>query len=632
MINCRTLGPFEAYSETGESVDIPGNKNRALLVYLARSPRRSRGREQLMGLLWADKSEEKARHSLREALRVLRQRLGDESLESREDQIKLVGEAVRLDVEDFESLEAEGDWDGAANLVAGEFMEGLSIKGEWAFEEWLTAERTFWRNRSTNALSRWSEKLLATGRTREALQAAMRGLRIDAASGTATKAAMKSLALDGDRTDALALYDVYLERLAELGAQPDIETQKLADKVRSERIWQLPPTVATSNTKGAESRRAPLIGRGEELAALDGAWAACRTERRARAVLIEGDNGSGKTRLAEEITARARLSGAAVATFRSVAGDVGLPGTGLLGLVRGGLQGGAGLATASPNALGAFAAQIPEMADRFGLPKGDTPPLEAAIVDMMRAVTAEQPTIVLVDDAQLCDRESLLALIALLRDLASSPALIVFSHAPHPAREELDDLRSRIGRDVPGVTICLDPLSTSELRELAEWALPEYADEEIERLTRRLAVDSAGMPLLAVELLHAVAIGMDLDATKGAWPRPFSTLSQTLPADLPDTIVGAIRVGFRRLSKEAQRLLSAAAVLYEPVAAEKLSRGTGIAGEELSQALDELEWQRWLACDARGYSFVARIVCEVVARDMLTNGETRRIKTRLDSR
>ena len=218
MINCRTLGPFEAYSETGESLDIPGNKNRALLVYLARSPRRSRGREQLMGLLWADKSEEKARHSLREALRVLRQRLGDESLESREDQIKLVDETVRLDVEDFESLEAEGDWDGAANLVAGEFMEGLSIKGEWAFEEWLTAERTFWRNRSANALSRWSEKLLATGRTREALQAAMRGLRIDAASGTATKAAMKSLALDGDRTDALALYDVYLERLAELGA------------------------------------------------------------------------------------------------------------------------------------------------------------------------------------------------------------------------------------------------------------------------------------------------------------------------------------------------------------------------------------------------------------------------------
>ena len=55
MISCRTLGPVEVFTDTGESVDIKGNKNRALLVYLARSPRRARGREHLTGLLWADK-------------------------------------------------------------------------------------------------------------------------------------------------------------------------------------------------------------------------------------------------------------------------------------------------------------------------------------------------------------------------------------------------------------------------------------------------------------------------------------------------------------------------------------------------------------------------------------------------
>jgi len=54
--------------------------------------------------------------------------------------------------------------------------------------------------------------------------------------------------------------------------------------------------------------------------------------------------------------------------------------------------------------------------------------------------------------------------------------------------------------------------------------------------------------------------------------------------------------------------------------------------QDVLLAAVEVEGQRWLACDARGYSFVAKIVCDVVARDMLTNGETRRIKTRLNSR
>src|SRR3989454_11500520 len=52
-------------------------KHLALLVYLARSPRRTRTREHLLGLLWADRDEKQARHSLSEALRVLRRRARD---------------------------------------------------------------------------------------------------------------------------------------------------------------------------------------------------------------------------------------------------------------------------------------------------------------------------------------------------------------------------------------------------------------------------------------------------------------------------------------------------------------------------------------------------------------------------
>jgi hypothetical protein len=45
-------------------------------------------------------------------------------------------------------------------------------------------------------------------------------------------------------------------------------------------------------------------------------------------------------------------------------------------------------------------------------------------------------------------------------------------------------------------------------------------------------------------------------------------------------------------------------------------------------ALDELEWARWVNADPRGYAFVARIVREVVASDMTTPGQRQRIRDR----
>ncbi len=47
------------------------------------------------------------------------------------------------------------------------------------------------------------------------------------------------------------------------------------------------------------------------------------------------------------------------------------------------------------------------------------------------------------------------------------------------------------------------------------------------------------------------------------------------------------------------------------------------------EALDELEWRRWLAADPRGYSFIARLHRDAVAEDLMTEGQRRRLRTRL---
>ena len=279
-----------------------------------------------------------------------------------------------------------------------------------------------------------------------------------------------------------------------------------------------------------------------------------------------------------------------------------------------------------PAALAAFGAALPEWAERFPGAASPAPaPLGLALAETLRAATDEQPVTLAVDDAQWLDVDSALALGVALRDLGAAPLTLVLATSSYPARPDLDELRTRIGRDFEGGAVRLRALDRTSLRALAQRMLPGYDPIALDRVVRRVATDSAGMPLLAVELLRAVALGLDLGTISGAWPEPLRTLDQSLPGDLPDAVVAAIRVAYRRLSPTAQRVLVAAAVLGDLTTPQRIERALSLAPREIDRALDELEWQRWLLAEPRGYTFVARIVRQVVERDLLTTGQRRRI-------
>src|SRR3989442_3115253 len=163
-VSCRVLGPVRV---TVAGADAPAEllwrKHVALLVYLARSPRKSRTREHLIGLLWSDRDERQARHSLSEALRVLRRALGDERLVADVDQVRLAADAVTLDCDRFAELCGRSEWSTAAALVDGQFLEGLAIPGANDFENWLTAERSLWRTHWLQGL----EQRVSAGLARE---------------------------------------------------------------------------------------------------------------------------------------------------------------------------------------------------------------------------------------------------------------------------------------------------------------------------------------------------------------------------------------------------------------------------------------------------------------------------------
>ncbi|HEV8400414.1 MAG TPA: AAA family ATPase [Gemmatimonadales bacterium] len=603
MISCQALGPLHV-TVNGKRApkQLMWRRNIALLLYLARAPARRCTRDHAIGLFWAEKSDAAARQSLREATSTLRRYLGDE-LRTEGDQLELAAGAVELDTEQFDARVAAHDWGGATALVRGEFAQGFKVPKTSAFEDWLLVERGHWHRRTMDALIAHAEERLDAGDLLGVDKPVTLALRIDPLSERALRAVLYRHAIAGDRAGALAAYKKFAARVGkERGTPLEPETVALAERLRNARLWRL-PVRATATDAGVEWRRAPLIAREAELVKLLGCWRDARTGR-AALVVIEAEAGFGKTRLAEEVVARAVFDGGVALGTRAVAADREQP-------------------------LAALASVAGEWAERFPTVRtaaAPAPNLVTALTEILRVATKEHPVLLVCDDAQWLDGESFAALGALLRNLARAPLLLVIAATGEPKPPALAELRSRIGRDVRGVAVRLQPFTVSEIHALVRWALPAYKPAQAERASRRILADSGGNPLLAVEICHAVAQGLDLGLTDGAWPRPLTTLDQTMPGDLPDTIVRAIRVAFHCLTANARAALAAAAVLGgERVTAKRLGAASRLKGAALDAALDELEWRRWLVAERRGYTFVARIVRDVVRRDMVTPGQAQRI-------
>ena len=623
----RVLGPARVTVDDAPAPpELLWRKHLALLVYLARSARKSRTREHLVGLLWSDRDEKQARHSLSEALRVLRQVLGDAAVQADVDQVRLATDGVTLDCDRFAALAERGEWDAAAALVEGEFLEGLALPGANQFETWLGTERALWRAQGLNALVQCAEAQLARGDTAAAARAALGAVGLDPTSEPAARAAMRALALAGDRAAALRVAERLARALRDaLDAAPSPELARLVERVREARVGRrvlaAPP----------EARpRPPLLGRTAELAAGVAAWQRVKGGR-GQVVLVQGEPGEGKTRLIEELAARARLDDATVATARAVPADRERQWSAVTSLLAAGLADAPGLASAPSAALASLGTLDPDLDARFRGGRVGPPSLTMEVRDgFVAAVIAaaeERPLLLVVDDAQWLDAASLASLPALARDCAPHCVLLLLGVALGvPDAQRFDELQARLGRDLEGAVIRLGRLDQAALAGLVAWSVPTYAADERERLARRVERDTAGIPLLAVALLEAVAGGYRLAPDAPAWPSAARTLIDSLPGSLPPAVVGAVCLRFRALPLSAQQVLGAAAALGGRGDVERLARATALERGAVAQALDLLEWDRWLAADAHGYVFTAPIERDIVLQEMLTPGQARRYR------
>jgi hypothetical protein len=347
--------------------------------------------------------------------------------------------------------------------------------------------------------------------------------------------------------------------------------------------------------------------------------------------VLNSDPGMGRSRLLEECVTRASLEGEAVVRLRAVDHDASQADALWLGLADGGLLDVPGVTSAPPRAVAALAERLPSWAERFPSARDAHPMMPAEAVRTILQVVAEDvPILLAVDDVHRLHPDDITAIPALIRTLGRFPITAIVTMDRTAVSEAVDELRRGAGRDEHGVVVRLDPLEVSMIERLVAWALPSWDEASRLRLARRLHADSAGAPAVAVEILSAVVDGLALSDHPESWPEPARTLDATLPGPLPEALVAAVRLAFRRLPEAAQQILPVMALLQPPVTARQLEALVTVP--DLEATLDLVERERWIAADGRGYSFVAGVVRRLLAEEMLTPGQRRRLEDRIARR
>ncbi len=611
MIEITCLGPATISVDGAEPpTELVWRKHLALLIYLARSPR-GRSRDHLIGLLWPEKDDSKARHSLNEALRVIRRSVGD-ALITEGDLVRLDPSAVACDVD-------------RVAIPTGQFMEGFTLADAPLFEDWIGAERERLRAKALDSLVAGAEGALDDGDVRGGRELAQRAVDLEPLHEPALRALMRGYALEGGRAQALQVYERIASSLRrELGIEPDPETQDLAARIGSERIVRGAPAAGS-----VAQDPVPVVGPGRHcLAACLSVWRETLAGH-SRLIVIRGDPGTGKTRVGDELAARARLDGAAVAQVRVLESDsqAGV----WSALLRGGLSV-PELGGAAPEVLAALRGYDPDIVAKFPSARGvgAAPSAEAPILDAIFAVAESRPVLLVLDDAGRAEPAVIETIGAAVQRAGAGRVCAVLTACAGRGEAAVDSLSERIGRDVEGKIVKTDTLRDGDVDELVKWAFPEYDLQAVERLRRRVMADTGGIPFLAVELIRAVQAGLRVgdEAVIQVWPEEARTLDQTIPGELPETVVAALRTRFRVLTEDARDLLRAVAVVGGAETVVTLAAAADVPRKRVERALDELEWERWLVGDAHGYQFVTRLAEKVLLAEMVTAGQRRRMLKR----
>src|SRR5438128_2477217 len=345
LLRLAVLGPPEVYHD-GSRLSFALRKAQALLLYLAVEGGQH-PRSKLAALLWPDSEAADARRTLRSALGLLRSLLADsDSAPAQHTHLLSQGELIGLNpqapleldlavvqqassaAQRFATLPSEhqraalvAQLQQALALVRGPVLDGFWLREETGFDEWVQQEQQQWQVRVQllyERLSSWQE---AGGELEQARVTLTRWLALDPLQEEAYRRLMRTHQALGDATAALQVYATLQARLAnELRDEPSADTVALAEHIRATAAHSRgsSPARPTTTASGPPSELvAPLVGRAAAFGQLVGRYQQAR-QGQPQAVLLVGEAGIGKTRLADVFVAWAGAQGAEVLRGQAV--------------------------------------------------------------------------------------------------------------------------------------------------------------------------------------------------------------------------------------------------------------------------------------------------------------------------
>ena len=316
----------------------------------------------------------------------------------------------------------------------------------------------------------------------------------------------------------------------------------------------------------------------DALEAVAGGWG--------RLVLLTGEPGIGKTRLAQETSVHARQGGFVVASGRCYEAQSGVPFYPFL----------EALGTLYEDAPPKVREEIPQrwpylarlLPDHFPLAasggRDEAQRLLRAVTGFVREVSAERPVALLLDDLHHADGASVDLLAHLCRHTRPDRVLLVGTYRDvevgpeHPLRKAVREL----ARELLVEKVKVRRLGREETAALMGDRL--NGAEVPEEFSGLVFDHTGGNPFFTVEVLKALIERGDLFLREGRWS---SKDIQDLAA--PESVSEAILERVSRLQPETRQALEEASVLGQVFGFDDLTAVMGLGGDDVEEALEEAE-------------------------------------------